>query len=114
MYQPLRRPVPLLALLLGMFALIAAACGSDSPPQTLSLNIKVDPTSLDPAHGIGTESISVQRQLFRGLVRFDEDLAIVPDVAEVVPSVENGGLSEDGRTYVFRIRDEAAWSDGGR
>ena len=114
MRQPRRGPIPSLALLVGMLALAltAAACGGDSPPQTLTLNIKVDPASLDPAHGIGTEAVSVQRQLFRGLVRFDEELTIVPDVAEAVPSVENGGLSEDGRTYVFRIRDEAEWSDG--
>ena len=113
MTRPLTRPVSLLTLLIGVIALIAAACGGgNDTPQSLTLNIKVDPASLDPARSVGTESISVQRQLFRGLVRFNEDLAIIPDVAESIPSLENGGVSDDGRVYIFQIRDGAEWSDG--
>lgn len=106
-----RRPF-LIMLLVSVLALLAAACGGSDDPQRLTLNIKVDPATLDPAHGIGTEAVSVQRQLFSGLLRFDEGLSLVPDVAEAVPTQANGGLSDDGRTYTFRIRDDARWSDG--
>ena len=113
MTRSLFRPLSLLTFLIAVAALIAVACGSgDDAPQSLTLNIKVDPATLDPARGVATESISVERQLFRGLVRFDADLTIIPDVAALVPSLENGGISRDGRTYVFQIRDEAEWSDG--
>lgn len=35
--------------------------------------------------------------------------AIVADLAEEVPSLENSGISEDGLSYVFRIRDGVRW-----
>lgn len=35
-----------------------------------------------------------------------------PRLAAEVPTVDNGGLSEDGRTVTYRLREEATWSDG--
>ena len=112
MTRRIARSAFILALLAALVAILAAACATDDAPQRLTLNIKVDPASLDPAHAVGTEAVSVQRQLFRGLVRFDAALSIIPDVARDVPSHENGGLSDDGRIYTFAIRDGARWSDG--
>jgi peptide/nickel transport system substrate-binding protein len=33
-----------------------------------------------------------------------------PDLAETLPTVENGGISADGRTYTFRIRRGVNWN----
>ena len=107
------RPARLLLLLIGAAAIAAAACGGgDDTPQALTLNIKVDPATLDPAQGVATESRSVERQLFRGLLRFDQDLALIPDAAEAVPSQADGSISADGLTYIFDLHDDAEWSDG--
>ena len=49
---------------------------------------------------------------FNGLVRFDRDGAIVPDLALSVPSRTNGGISSDGLTLTYRLRRDVRWQDG--
>ncbi len=50
--------------------------------------------------------LEINHLLFRGLVRLDDNLRVVPDVAK---SVE---VSADGKTYTVKIRADARWSDG--
>ena len=106
-------PTRLLPVLFAAIALLLAACGGgdSAVPQSLTLNIRANPPTLDPALANSAESISVVRQLFRGLLRFDEQLNLVPDVAESVPSLADGTISDDGLHYVFHLRQDARWSD---
>lgn len=46
------------------------------------------------------------------LARFDAAGAVVPVLAEAIPSRENGGISADGRRVVWRLRPGVLWSDG--
>ncbi|HVN62467.1 MAG TPA: ABC transporter substrate-binding protein [Gaiellaceae bacterium] len=46
------------------------------------------------------------QNLFRGLLRADRDLNVIPDLAE------SFSMSSDGLTYRFRLRENARWSDG--
>lgn len=43
---------------------------------------------------------------------FDENLEPIPVLVTEIPSAENSGISEDGRTLTFRLRDDIVWSDG--
>ncbi len=43
---------------------------------------------------------------------FDENSNPVPVLVTEIPSAENGGISEDGRTITFNLRDDIVWSDG--
>ena len=107
----------LLALLV-LAILGMAACGGgdkdegNGTPQVFRARIAGDPETLDPQKAGFATDISIMRQLFRGLVYFDQDLNVVAAAAEEVPSVENGGISEDGLTYNFELRDGLEWSDG--
>ncbi len=65
-----------------------------------------DPPTLDPALAGDTYSTFVIRQLFSGLVAFDRDLNVVPDLAASLPSV-----SPDGRTYTFALRKGVLFPD---
>src|SRR5215217_7476246 len=50
------------------------------------------------------------RQLFSYPTALDESaLRPVPDLAVEIPTVENGGLSPDGRRYTIRIRRGTHW-----
>ncbi|OGO35285.1 MAG: hypothetical protein A2W35_01390 [Chloroflexi bacterium RBG_16_57_11] len=43
---------------------------------------------------------------------FDDQNNAVPNLVTEIPSVENGGVSEDGRTITMKLRDDIVWSDG--
>jgi len=113
-------------LLIGMTAVLAAvftsACGDNekakpsgeglAPVQELRLNLGEEPVTIDPNLAFDGVSIGVVRQLYSGLLAFDEDLNLVPALASEVPSQSNGGISADGLTYTFKLREDAKWSDG--
>lgn len=43
---------------------------------------------------------------------FDEQNNAIPVLVTEIPSLENGGLSADGRVITMRLRDDIVWSDG--
>ena len=65
-----------------------------------------DPDSLDPQKARGFEAQSVLRDLCEGLTTLDKHAAVAPGVAR------SWSVSADGRTYTFKLRPEARWSNG--
>ena len=43
---------------------------------------------------------------------FDENNDVIPILVTEIPSEDNGGISEDGLTLTFKLRDDIVWSDG--
>jgi ABC-type transport system substrate-binding protein len=66
----------------------------------------VSPTTLDPALAREGDSLEYIVEVFSGLVRFNPDLMLEPDLAE---SWERSG---DGRVYTFYLRDGLRFHDG--
>jgi peptide/nickel transport system substrate-binding protein/oligopeptide transport system substrate-binding protein len=64
------------------------------------------PTTLDPALIRDAESAFVARQIFRGLVRLDDDLVAQPDLASRIE------IAADGLLYTFHLRENAVFHDG--
>ena len=50
--------------------------------------------------------------MVEGLLAIDPDGNYYPTLATEVPSLENGGVSEDGLTITYNLRDDIVWSDG--
>ncbi|HEY1680141.1 MAG TPA: ABC transporter substrate-binding protein [Candidatus Tumulicola sp.] len=71
-----------------------------------------EPSSLNPLYLQGPDVSDVSALLFSSLTRYDERNQIAPDVAAVVPTVANGGISADGRHIVYRLRHGVRWQDG--
>ncbi len=44
--------------------------------------------------------------------QFDEKNQAYPYLVKEMPSIENGGISEDGTTITMRLREDLKWSDG--
>jgi len=53
-----------------------------------------------------------ERFMYRGLVDTNPAGEYIPDLAVEVPSVKNGGVSEDGLTITYHLKDNIVWSDG--
>jgi len=100
-----RRIAGLLLLCAGLcLATLAAADPADE--RTLRRGNSTEPLSLDPHRAEDVASGNVVRDLFEGLVTEAPDGAIIPGAAVA------WSVSDDGLSYIFRLRDCLAWSNG--
>ena len=91
-----------------------AACQSGSTPtaklaadQTLKFPALNDFVNLDPALSAAETDMEIQQNLFNGLVKFDNNLNIVADLATSVPQPADSGL-----VYTFQLRHDVTFSNG--
>lgn len=71
-----------------------------------------EPESLNPYLSVQTVVNVVSTVVYESLLDFGPDGEFIPVLATEVPSVENGGLSEDGLTVTYNLRDDVKWADG--
>ena len=94
--------------------------GSDSSgrhpwtkPGVLRIGIQNAPNTLNPLLAGNTTESMINRLMFDPLVSVDARGAHdVPILAKAVPTVENGGISKDGLTITYHLRETARWHDG--
>jgi len=80
---------------------------SSSDGSTINIGNGGEPQDLDPAITTGVPEDRIIMQLFEALVSLD------PKTTEPVPGVaESWTMSKDGKTYTFKIRQNAKWSNG--
>ena len=77
-----------------------------SPTQVFRKNNGTEPGTLDPHRAEGVPASNVLRDLFEGLVMED------PAGAYISGAAESWSLSEDAKTYVFKMRENGKWSNG--
>jgi oligopeptide transport system substrate-binding protein len=102
------------ALAVSMGALMTlAACGTSSSSgglasdQTLKFPLLDDYATLDPGIADAETDQEIGQNLFNGLVKFDNNLNVVPDIASALPTV-----SSDGLTYTFKLRNDVTFWNG--
>lgn len=115
--KPIRVPLVFLSALL----LILAACGgsASTTPTTsgthplASSQVLVFPNVgtqdlgvLDPAQGPDANSAIAVGMIYSGLVKFDQNLEVVPDQAY------SWTISPDNKTYTFKLKPGIMFSDG--
>ncbi len=108
------RRLPVIVAALAGAALTLNGCsegGSDqaasrSGPPALNRALAAEPESLDPQKSRSTQAADVLRDIGEGLVTYTPAGELVPGTAE------SWEIAGDGRTYTFRIREDARWSNG--
>ena len=95
-------------LLLIVCALSCKPVNRDKDNNTFRMALSSEPPTLD--WNLATDSISIRviENIMEGLTQFDQDLNPVPAVAK------GWKVSDDGRTYIFDLRETVYWSDGKR
>ncbi|RAW14332.1 MULTISPECIES: peptide ABC transporter substrate-binding protein [Paenibacillus] len=119
-----RKSLLVLLTLILAFGTVLAACGSKNEgtgntdtgsategnglakDQILKINLSAEPPTLDPAQAKDSQTNTVLKFLYEGLVRIDPDGKEAPGVAK------DWTISEDGLKYVFNLNPDAKWSNG--
>ncbi|GIP41998.1 oligopeptide-binding protein OppA [Paenibacillus sp. J45TS6] len=114
-----RKSLLVLLTLVLAFGTVLAACGSDnsndssqgdgsSTPteQVLKINLSAEPPTFDPALAQDSQTNTVLKTMYEGLVRMDSEGNEIAGVAE------SWEISEDGLIYEFKLREDAKWSNG--
>lgn len=102
----------LLALLAAVAYRPAVYADPSALPDQLSFANSDDITTLNPALSAETTVGLLSQLTMAYLVRYDRKNRPIPELALVVPSQRNGGISADGKTITWRLRTDAKWSDG--
>ncbi len=91
----------------------AARTAAGARADTVRVAIAQEPTTLNPLLEISDYENFVTRMVFDRLVTPDvSGKGLLPRLAEVVPTVANGGISRDGTTIVYHLRHDVRWQDG--
>jgi len=69
-------------------------------------------TLLNPHFAIGTKDQEGSRIFYEPLAGWDGEGNLVPVLATEIPSKENDGLAEDGRSVIWKLKHGVKWHDG--
>jgi peptide/nickel transport system substrate-binding protein len=82
-------------------------------PVTFTVGVVGDLNSANPFKQIDSSESFVSGLMYDGLLRLSQaDYTTEAELATEVPTEENGGISKDGLTWTFHLRDGLTWSDG--
>jgi len=70
------------------------------------------PTLLNGHFATGTKDQDAARPVYEPLCAFDPDGSFVPILAAEAPTLQNGGLTKDGKTVTWRLKKGVQWHDG--
>jgi len=110
--------------LLSVLILLLTACGPTGAPASSTSSGKPvrggtwiddlyeEPTSLIPNGSVETFSNLVDNSIWAPLFSGDANGNIQPGLATEVPTVANGDVSPDLKTWTFKLRPGLKWSDG--
>ncbi len=92
------------------------APGGGRHPWTAAGHLRIgspdEPDNINPlfAHTDATDQIDAL--VFAPMFRYDPHGNFVPELATVIPTYANGGISRDSKTIVLHMRRGVRWSDG--
>jgi peptide/nickel transport system substrate-binding protein len=69
-------------------------------------------TLLNPHFAVGTKDQEGSRIFYEPLGAWDAEGNLVPVLAAEAPSLQNGGLSRDGMSVIWRLKKDVRWHDG--
>ena len=67
---------------------------------------------MNPYLSTGTKDFHAASLVLEPLFNYDPDGKLVPTLAEDIPTVANGGISQDLTTITWKLKKDVVWSDG--
>lgn len=82
-------------------------------PSTLVFSgLGGEPDSLNPLVSNEADELNFSHLYMSYLIENDDRGNAIPEIALQVPTLENGGISKDQRTIIYRLRRGVRWQDG--
>lgn len=102
----------LVVLMVALFTVVAFS-NVPNPDRIMHVTFG-DADTLDPHFAYDTSSNEILFNIYDGLIAYDGESIedFVPMLSTNVPSVADGTIINDGKTYVFRIRDGVKFQNG--
>jgi peptide/nickel transport system substrate-binding protein len=93
---------------------VVAAEFKSKDPTTFVDVVIGEPETLDPALDYENAGISIILNIYETLITYNHEkpAEFIPALATEVPSLDNGGISADGKTITFKIRQGVKFHDG--
>ncbi len=110
--------------LLALLSLLLSACGPSGTPTTSNNTGKAtkggvwlddlinEPDTFIPNASTQTFADMVDQTIYTALFVGGPNGSITPGLTTEVPTVANGGVSSDAKTWTFHLRPGLKWSDG--
>ncbi|MDB6454134.1 peptide ABC transporter substrate-binding protein [Falsirhodobacter sp. 20TX0035] len=90
----------------------SAAFAQGAPSGQIILGFSQEPTVFNPLMPHIEVDDGIYYAIFDPLFDFDPDGQLFPILVTEVPTVANGGISEDGLTWRIRLKEGVTWHDG--
>ena len=109
---------PLATQVLALAGIAQAQTPSDYKPTkrggggSLKVLLWQGPTLLNPHFAVGTKDQEGSRVFYEPLAAWDPDGNLVPVLAAEIPTLANGGLTADGKTVTWKLKQGVRWHDG--
>lgn len=119
----IKQSVSLLALSL-LSAGFLSACNPDTTSSTdptseataeggtVKLLYWQAPTTLNPHLSPGSKDREAASPILEPLAAYNADEELEPILAAEIPTVENGGISDNSQTVIWKLKEGVLWSDG--
>ncbi|MEL6813276.1 MAG: ABC transporter substrate-binding protein [Cyanobacteria bacterium J06598_3] len=116
--------IPLAGLLLlsGCMRSAPETGGDDGPGAVSSAGVSREsvlkllysriPTTLNPHLANGVQDFEAARIIYEPLATYEPNGDLVPVLAALIPTPENGGVAADGRSVTWTLKPDVRWSDG--
>lgn len=121
--RPGPRPLLIAFSLLSVLILMLGACAAPAGTQpgtstnvtkggTWTVDLLNEPDSLIPNASSETFSYIIDQSIYTPLFYGDSNGTLHPGLAKEIPTIANGGISTDLKTWTFHLRPNLIWSDG--
>ncbi len=102
----------ILLAVVALMVMVGLAVPASAQDNAVVISYPQELDTLNPLYTVMFFVGITQDLYIEGAWTFDDELNAVPRLAAEIPSLENGGVSEDGKTITIKVREGAVWSDG--
>ncbi len=99
-------------LVASLFVSGCTKSGQSIPPDKLTIALPINPQQLNGILPQDSSENFVDGLIYSLLVTIDDKGNQIPDLAETVPTIQNGGISKDGLRITYHLRKNVKWQDG--